>query len=185
MKFFSLIFLMLLIGCEPKETKPELDFVKIDMDPYLGKCPVNIYIDFKNRTLVFSELQYMAVFEKECDTAYTYESTEKSVDFLRINLNDEEYHLLKSEFNNNFLESIKKNNQSLLDNPKKYDGIRFDGIVFELDIVKDNQVFSTDNYLILEKEDHFKILEVLKVVKKHTKSKDNKEYINYLSFYLE
>ena len=185
MKFLSLIFLTLLISCQPKEDKPELDFVKIDMDPYLGKCPINIYIDFKNRTLVFGELQYMAVFEKECDTVYTYQSTGRSVDFLRINLNDEEYHLLKSEFNNNFLESIKKNNQSLLDNPKKYEGIRFDGIVFELDIIKDDKAFSTDNYLILEKEDHFKILEVLKVVKKHTKSTNNKEYIDYLSFYLE
>ena len=36
MKFLSLIFLMLFFGCQPKEDKPELDFVKIEIYPYLA-----------------------------------------------------------------------------------------------------------------------------------------------------
>jgi len=45
MKFLSLIFLILLIGCEPKEDKPELDYVKMEMFPSLGGPPSNISID--------------------------------------------------------------------------------------------------------------------------------------------
>lgn len=54
MKFFSLIlFLLLLIGCEPKEDKPELDFVNIEMFPALGGSPSNIRVDLKNKLLIF------------------------------------------------------------------------------------------------------------------------------------
>src|SRR5690606_38006961 len=93
--------------------------------------------------------------------------------------------IITSEFNNVFFESIMKSNQKLLDNPELYDGIRNDGVIFELDFVKNDNVFSTDNYLILEKVDNNKILKILKIIKQHTTLKTNKDYIENISFYLE
>jgi len=185
MKYFLLFISILLFGCQPKEDKPELDFVKIEIFPYLGGDPSNVYIDLKNKLLTFSSLQLLCVFEKECDESYEYQESEKPLDFVYINLNDGEMNILKSNFNNNFLNSIRENNQSLIDDPEKYEGIIFDGIIFEIDIVKENEIFSTDNYLILERKDEVKIYEVLKIIKKHTDSEFNKKYIDNISFYLE
>lgn len=184
MKFFSLIFLILLIGCEPKEDKPELDFVKIEIYPYLAGYPSEIYIDLKNKLIRFSSLQYLSVFEKECDEHFEYEKIEE-LDFVHIDLNDEEINTLKFHLNNTFLNSIKQTNQGLLNDPDKYQGIRFDGIMYEIDVIKENQIFSTDNYLILERSDLDRIGEIFKIIKKHTKSKKNLEYIENISFHLE
>lgn len=174
---------MLLIGCEPKETKPELDFVKIEIYPYLAGYPSEIYIDLKNKLIRFSSLQYLSVFEKECDEHFEYEKIEE-LDFVHIDLNDEEMNTLKFHLNNTFLNSIKQTNQGLLNDPDKYQGIKFDGIMYEIDIIKENQIFSTDNYLILEKNDIDKISEALNIIIKHTKSKKNKEYLERISRYL-
>jgi len=92
---------------------------------------------------------------------------------------------IKFHLDNNFSNSIKQTNQDLLNNPDKYQGIRFDGIMYEVDIIKENQIFSTDNYLILERNDLDRIGEILKIIKKHTKSKNNLEYIDNISFHLE
>ena len=78
-----------------------------------------------------------------------------------------------------------KSNLELLDKPQLYDNIRNDGVDFEIDFVKDNKVFSTNDYLILEKIDNVRILEILKIIKKHTTLKTNKDYIDNISFYLE
>lgn len=183
MKFLSLIFLMLFFGCQPKEDKPELDFVKIEIYPYLAGYPSEIHIDLKNKLIRFSSLQYLSVFEKECDEHFQYEKIEE-LDFVHIDLNDKEINTLKFHLDNNFLNSIKQTNQDLLNNPDKYQGILFDGIIYEIDIIKENQIFSTDNYLILEKNDIDRISEVLKIIKKHTKSKKNKDYLEDISRYL-
>lgn len=184
MKFFSLLFLILLIGCEPKEDKLELDFVKIEIYPYLAGYPSEIHIDLKNKLIRFSSLQYLSVYEKECDEHFEYEKIEE-LDFVHIDLNDEEINTLKFHLNNNFLNSIKQTNQDLLNNPDKYKGIRFDGIMYEIDVIKENQIFSTDNYLILERSDLDKLGEIFKIIKKHTTSKKNLEYIENISFHLE
>lgn len=109
----------------------------------------------------------------------------RPVEFVYINLNEEEIKIVNSNLNNVFFESVVKSNQELLDNPNLYDKRRFDGVRFEIDFVKENKIFSTDDYLILEKEDNIKILEILKIVRKHTTQPINKEYIKNLSFYLE
>jgi len=124
----------------------------------------------------------IGTYNENCEEDYSNINTIK--EFVYINLNEDEMNNLKSILNGRFLESIKKNNKSLLDNPKQYDGMIFDGITFELDIVKGNQVFSTDQYLILEREDEVKIYEILKIIKKHSNSEWNKKYFDNLSFYL-
>ena len=128
-------------------------------------------------------MQYLSVFEKECDEHFQYEKIEE-LDFVHIDLNDKEINTLKFHLDNNFLNSIKQTNQDLLNNPDKYQGILFDGIIYEIDIIKENQIFSTDNYLIVEKNDIDRISEVLKIIKKHTKSKKNKDYLEDISRYL-
>jgi len=85
MKFLSLLFLILLIGCKPKEDKPELDFVKIEIYPYLAGYPSEIYIDLKNKLIRFSSLQYLSVYEKDCDEHFEYEKIEE-LDFVHIDL---------------------------------------------------------------------------------------------------
>lgn len=157
--------------------------MKIEIYPYLAGYPSEIHIDLKNKLIRFSSLQYLSVFEKECDEHFQYEKIEE-LDFVHIDLNDKEINTLKFHLDNNFLNSIKQTNQDLLNNPDKYQGILFDGIIYEIDIIKENQIFSTDNYLILEKNDIDRISEVLKIIKKHTKSKKNKDYLEDISRYL-
>src|SRR5690606_801159 len=175
MKYTVLILLMILSACQNNDKEPELDFIKVEIYPYLGGYPSEIYIDLKNKSVRFSSLQYLSVYEKECDEHFKYEKIEE-LDFIHIDLSDQEMNTLKFNLDNNFLNSIKQTNQDLLNNPDKYQGIRFDGVIYEVDIIKENQIFSTDNYLILEKNDVDRISEVLKIIKKHTKSKKNKEY---------
>lgn|SRR5690606_6897650 len=183
MKYFLLIFSMVLLGCTKKETKPELDYVNIEMFPALGGPPSNISVDLKNNLITFSNLQHVGTYNENCEEIMN--KIERPVEFLYINLNEEEIKIITSEFNNVFFESIMKSNQELLDNPELYDGIRNDGVIFELDFVKNDNVFSTDNYLILEKVDNNKILKILKIIKQHTTLKTNKDYIENISFYLE
>lgn len=183
MKYFNLLFLMLLISCQPKEDKPELDYVNIEMFPALGGPPSNIRVDLKNNIITFSNLQHIGTYSENCEEVMN--KIQRPVEFLHINLNEEEIKIITSEFNNAFFESIMKSNQELLDNPELYDGIRNDGVIFEVDFVKNDNVFSTDNYLILEKVDNNKILEILKIIKKHTTLKTNKDYIQNISFFLE
>ena len=183
MKFFRILFLILLMGCQPKENKPELDFVNIEMFPALGGPPSNIRVDLKNKLLIFSNLQHISTYNENCEEEIN--KITQPVEFVYINLNEEEIKIVNSNLNNVFFESVVKSNQELLDNPNLYDKMRFDGVRFEIDFVQENKIFSTDDYLILEKEDNIKILEILKIVRNHTTQPINKEYIKNLSFYLE
>lgn len=182
MKYLSLLLLLILSACQPKEEKPELDYVRIEMFPFLGGPPSNINIDLKNNLITFSNLQQLSLLNEDCEQEFS--KIQKFVEFVYIDLNDKEINTLKSVLDTNFYNSITHSNQELINNPKLYDGIRFDGICFEIDIVKDGQVFSTTDYLILEREVAVKIYEVLKIIKKHTNSIENKEYIDNLSFFL-
>ena len=93
MKFFSLLFLMLLIGCKPKEDKPELDFVNIEILPLLGGPPSNLKIDLSKRVMIFSNLQHMGSIDENCNDYY--EKIELPTEFIYIDLSNEEMKSLK------------------------------------------------------------------------------------------
>ena len=142
--------------------------------------PFEIQIDIKNIFIRFSSLQYLTVYEKQCDTLFEYDKIE-SLDFINIDLTEDEIKSLNSSFNNDFLNSIKLSNQNYTTNLDKNHIDKFDGILYEIDIIKKQQIFSTDNYLNLEKNELDKIAKVINIIKKHTKSEKNKEYIEYIS----
>lgn len=179
MKFLSLIFLILLIGCEPKEDKPELDFVNIEIFPLLGGPPSNLKIDLSKRVMIFSNLQHMGSIDENCNDYY--EKIELPIEFIYIDLSKEEMKSLKSVLNKDFLNEVKKANQSAV--KKEFKGI-FDGILFEFDILSNDTIFSSDDLLILRADEETKIYNLLKILNKHTKSEWNKKYIDNLSFYL-
>lgn len=183
MKLFYLLIIVCVLGCQPKEDKPELDFVNIEMFPALGGPPSNIQADLKNKLLIFSNLQHIGTYNENCEEEMN--KITRPVEFVYINLNEEEIRIINSNFNNVFFKSVIKSNQELLDNPDLYENIRFDGVSFEIDFVKENKIFSTDDYLILEKEDNNRILQILKIIQKHSTLKINKDYIENVSFYLE
>ncbi|WLD23012.1 hypothetical protein NU10_09825 [Flavobacterium dauae] len=183
MRYFYLLIIVCALGCQPKEDKPELDFVNIEMFPALGGPPSNIRVDLKNKLLIFSNLQHIGTYNENCEEEMN--KITRPVEFVYINLNEEELKIVNTNLNNDFLKSVMKSNQDLIDNPKLYDDIRYDGVVFEIDFVKENKVFSTDEYLILEREDNIKILQILRIIQKHSTLKINKDYIENVSFYLE
>ena len=177
MKFFSLIFLILLIGCEPKEDKPELDFVKMEIFP--GSLPPStINLDLKNKLLVFNNHTYMNFINENGEA--DFDIIKRDVEFLYIELNDDETSKIKSSINQIFLDSIIKNNKESIENSDKYFGIINDGISVKIDIVHNKKVFSSDNYLILNHSELLKINEVFKIIKDHAKSNENKKYLESL-----
>lgn len=183
MKYIALLFLLILSACQNKDKEPELDYVNIEMFPALGGLPSNISVDLKNNLVTFSNLQHICTYNENCEEEMN--KITRPVEVVYITLNEEEMKVVISNFNNSFLESVMKSNQELLDNPELYDNIINDGVDFEIDFVKNNKIFSTDNYLILEKEAKYRILEILQIIRKHTTLKTNKDYIDNISFYLE
>jgi len=183
MKLLIFVLLLLIISCQPKQDEHDLDYVNIEMFPALGGPPSNIRVDLLNKIITFSNLQHIGTYDENCEEVMN--KVQRPVEFVYINLSEEEFKIITSEFNNAFLESVMKSNLELLDKPQLYDNIRNDGVDFEIDFVKDNKVFSTNDYLILEKIDNVRILEILKIIKKHTTLKTNKDYIDNISFYLE
>lgn len=182
MKYLSLLLLLILSACQSKKDEPDLDYVNIEMFPALGGPPSNISVDLKNNLITFSNLQHIGSYDENC--VEVMNKIQRPVEFIYINMNEEEVKIINSNFNNTFLESVMKSNKELLDDPKLYDNIINDGVDFEIDFVKNNKVFSTDNYLTLEREAEVKIYEVLKIIKKHTESIENKKYIDNISFFL-
>lgn len=183
MRYLYFLFFISLFGCSEKELKPELDYVRIEIYPYF-EYPSEIQIDLKNKFIRFSSLQHLTVYEKQCDSIFEYEKIE-SLDFINIDLSEDEFNSLNFIFNLDFKNSINQTNQDLLENPNKYEGDRIDGIIYEVDIINQNQIFSTDNYLLLEKNDKDKIRKVLNIIKKYTQSEKNDKYIERISFHLE
>src|SRR5690606_21191793 len=123
MKFLSLLFLILLIGCEPKEDKPELDFVKIDIFSGQHHIPSSITIDFKSKSISFSDLTQMTIIPEDC--ACAFEILKPSVDFEYIKLNETEFKDIKVLFSKHFVSDIQKFNAEYLKN-KNSDDYRFD-----------------------------------------------------------
>jgi len=183
MKYAYFLLLFTLFACQPKEENPEIDYVNIEMFPYLGGPPSTISIDLKNKLITFANLQQIGTYNENCEEEMNKIGQE--VEFVYITLNEEEVKTVYDNFNDVFLKSVMKSNQDLLDNPKLYDDSRYDGVVFEIDFVKENKVFSTDDYLILEREDNNRIRKILQIIQKHTTLEINKNYIENVSFYLE
>lgn len=179
MRYLYFIIFIFLFGCSKQEPKPELDYVRIEIYPAFY-YPSEIQIDLKNKFIKFSSLQYLTVYENQCDTLFEYDKIE-SLDFINIDLTEDEIKTLNSSFNNDFLNSIKLTNQNYTTNLDKNHIEKFDGILFEIDIIKQKQIFSTDNYLSLEKNELDKIAKVINIIKENTKSEKNKEYIEYIS----
>lgn len=180
MKFFLLIFLPFLFGCSSKEEKNGLDYIKIDIYPLLGGPTSTVDIDFHNKTLIFSNLQQITTYNENCKKVY--EKIERYVELTYIKLSNEELIEINKLLNKNFLESIKENNRQKDKNDSSND--IYDGILFEFDVIENNNLFSTDHLLILDQSDEIKIYGVLKIVKKHVKSDFNKKYIENISFYI-
>jgi len=180
MKFFSLIFLMLLIGCEPKDDKPELDFVKIDILPILHHIPSSITIDFKSKSISFSDLTQMSIIPEDC--ACAFEILKPSVDFEYIKLNENEFKDIKVLLGKNFVSDIKKFNADYTTDKKSSSYLYGEGKRYRINFATDSTKFATDDFLILDGHNERKIYEVLKIIKKHTNSTNNKKYIKYLSF---
>lgn len=187
MKFLSLIFLMLFFGCQPKEDKPELDFVKIDIFSVQSGKALSIIIDFDSNTLIFDNYGQMPNYPSEGEPIdFNLFNSELPLDFEFFKLDHDEVSSLKTHINNDFLSSIKESNNSY-NNTKQDDFIRFEGLMFQFKTVSNKfEVFSTKNYIILSnKENNRILLETLNFIKKNTKSNKNKEYINFISTYLE
>ena len=174
---------MLLIGCEPKEDNPELDFVKIDILPILHHIPSSITIDFKSRSISFSDLTQMSIIPEDC--ACAFEILKPSVDFEYIILNENEFKDIKVLLGKNFISDIKKFNTDYATDKNSSSYLYGEGNRFRINFAKDSTKFATEDFLILDGHNELKIYEILKIVRNHTTQPINKEYIKNLSFHLE
>ena len=174
MKYFLLLFSMILFGCKKKENKPELDYVKIDIYPMQYHIPSSITIDFKSRIVTFSDLAQLQIIPEDC--GFISDKLEPNVEFNLLHMNEDEFNELRTIINMNFLNSIKQLNYS-----EFYD----EGTMFRVSISKNNKIYATEKFLNFEQiSDKRKIFEVLKIIKKHTNSEFNKKYIEDISRYL-
>lgn len=183
MKFLSLLFLILLIGCEPKEDKPELDFVKIDILCGQHHIPSSITIDFKSKVISLSDLTQMSIISEDC--SYIFEIIKPSVDFEYIQLNETEFNDIKILFGKIFISDIEKFNTNYIEEKNSSNYLYGEGKRYRINFAKDSIKFATDDFLILDGHNELKIYEILKIIKKHTKSTNNIKYIEYFSFEYE
>jgi len=177
MKFLCLLFLMLLIGCEPKEDKPVLDYVKIDIFSGQHHIPSSITVDFKSKSITFSDLSQMTIIPEDC--ACAFEILKPSVSFEYIKLNETEFKDIKVILGKNFISDIQKLNTKYLKDRSNY--LYDEGKRFRISFAKDSTTFATDDFLILDPHNELKIFEIMKIIKKHTKSTNNKKYIEHFS----
>jgi|SRR5690606_649520 len=174
MKFFYLFIIFGVLSCQPKENKPELDYVKIDIYPMQYHIPSSITIDFKSRIVTFSDLSQLQIIPEDC--GFISDKLEPNVEFNLLHLNEEEFNELKKIINMNFLNSVRQLNYS-----EFYD----EGTMFRISISNNDKIYATGKFLKFEQSlDKRKIFEVLKIIKKHTNSEFNKKYINDISRYL-
>jgi len=180
MKFLSLLFLILLIGCKPKEDKPELDFVKIDIYPIMHEVSSSISIDLLNGIIIFDNYSQLPYYPEEGDTINIKKKF--PLNFEYIKLNENEFKDIKVLLGKNFVSDIKKFNTDYTIDKNSSSYLYGEGKRFRINYAKDSTTFATDDFLILDGHNERKIYEVLKIIKKHTKSTNNKKYIKYLSF---
>lgn len=180
MRYLYFIIFIFLIGCSKQEPKPELDYVRIEMFPSMQFPPATLEIDLIKKTLIFSGLQQVNSIDAECNDYY--EKTEKSLDFVFIDLNEEEINKIETVLNNKFFNNVKQLNKLAIKNETIE---QFDGIYFEFDFLKNNQTYSTEDLIILNESEANKVFEILKILKEHQKSEINKKYIERISFHLE
>src|SRR5690606_227490 len=96
---------------EPKEEKPELDFVKMDIfSGQTGKA-LSIIIDFERNILVFDNYGQMPNYPIEGEAIdFNNFNSELPLDFEYIQLQLEDINMLKKSINSDFLSSIISNN---------------------------------------------------------------------------
>ncbi|WKW46657.1 hypothetical protein P3875_00835 [Myroides sp. JBRI-B21084] len=183
MKFFKILILILFIGCDSKETKTEMNFLKIDIISGQLHIPSSITVDFKSKSISFSDLTQMTIIPEDC--ACAFEILKSSVEFEYIKFNEKDFNEINILFDKNFISDIKKfnSNYSKDKNTPKY--LFGEGKRYRINFANDSTKFSTDDFLILDYHNQHKIYEVLKIIKKHTISTNNKKYINHLSFEFE
>lgn len=183
MKFLSLLFLILLIGCEPRENKPELDFVNISLFPAL-LMPSDITINFESRTVTFTHTSECLSLKNNCDENMIIDYGKmRGNEFIFFKMNEEEFLKVSTIINSSFANSVKENNQKMLSQGDIYYASE-DGFYFEFNIVENNFIISTDNRLTISREDEIKINSLLKIISNHSKETQTKSYIDKLSFYL-
>ncbi|WP_177763494.1 hypothetical protein [Flavobacterium sp. I3-2] len=180
MRYLYFLIFITLFGCSKKEVKPDLDYVRIEMFPAMQFSPATLEIDLIKKTFIFSGLQQISSIDAECNDYY--EKTEKPLDFVYIDLNEEEINKIETVLNNKFFNDVKQINELVIKN-KTIE--QFDGIYFEFDILKNNQTYSTEDLLILNESEEKKVFELLKILKEHQNSEVNNKYIEKISFYLE
>lgn len=184
MKFFSLLFLLLLISCESKEDKPELDYINISLLPTL-LMPSDITINFDSRTVTFTHKSECFSLKNNCDEnmIIDYEKI-RGNEFVFFKLNEKEFLKVSSIINSSFVNSVQENNQKMLSQGDNHYASE-DGFYFEFNIVENNSIISTDNRLTISREDEIKINLLLKIISKYSKETQTKSYIDKLSFYLK
>lgn len=177
MKYIAFLFLLLLPACQNKDKEPELDYVKMEIFPSFLP-PSTINLDIKNKLLIFNNHSYLNFINE--NGGADFELKKRKVEFLYIELNEEEISKINYLIDQRFLNSIIRNNEESLTSPDEYFGIINDGISVKFNIVKNKDTFSSDNYLILDHEELLKISEVLKIIQKHSKLEENKKYLESL-----
>lgn len=180
MKFLNLIFLLLLLSCQPNQEESELDYVKIDIYPIMHGVSSSLSIDLTNKIMTFDNYSQLPHYPEEGDSISI--KKEFPLNFELIKLNENEYNDIKVLFGKYFYTDIKKTNTSYIKEKNTETYLYFEGTRYRINIAKDSTTFTTEDFLIIDGHTERKIYEVLKIIKKHTKSTNNKKYIEYLSF---
>lgn len=183
MKLFKLIILIIFISCESKEIKTEMNFLKIDIISGQLHIPSSITIDFKSKSISFSDLTQMTIIPEDC--ACAFEILKPSVEFEYIKLNENDFNDINILFDKNFISDIKKFNFNYSKDKSSTDYLYGEGKRYRINFANDSTKFSTDDFLILDYHNQYKIYEILKIIKRNTKSANNKKYINHFSFEFE
>ena len=134
MKLFVFVLLLLIISCQPKQEEPELDYVKIDIFPGQIHIPSSITIDFKSKTLSFTDLTQMVTIPEDC--ACAFEKLEPSVDFEYIKLNEYEFNDVKVLCGKNFTIDIKKFKDDYIKSKNSSDYLYGEGTRYRINIAK-------------------------------------------------
>ena len=179
MKYLSLLLLLIISACQSKEDELDLDFVKIDIFSGQLSIPSSITIDLKSRIISFSDLSQMSVIPEDC--VCTFEILKPSVDFEYIQLNDDEFKDVKILLGKVFISEIKRINTDYINNKNNESYLYDEGSRFRINFAKDSTKFTTEDFIILDGHNELKIRQILKIIKKHTKSTNNKKYIEYFS----
>ncbi|MBA5792428.1 MULTISPECIES: hypothetical protein [unclassified Flavobacterium] len=183
MKYLPLLLLLILSACQSKEDELALDFVKIDIFSSQLQIPSSITIDLKSRIISFSDLTQMVTIPEDCE--FAYDKLKPSIDFEYIQLNDDDFKDIKVLLGKVFISEIKRINTEYINNKNNESYLYDEGSRFRINFAKDSTKFTTEYFIILDGHNELKIYQILKVIKKHTKSTNNKKYIEYFSLQFE